>query len=144
MHLVALGSLLSMYKGISWEVLETHHIWKEKLGSFYCWWPKVLQWAHATCSLMPSQSVFFLPRRVHFCMEREDGKAEPWKAPHKSAVSEEKPKLSPWHTVLILNMLWRLSKKGVCLENTKLYNEGQSVTCQEDTLHETAFSVQVK
>lgn len=95
----------------------------------------MLSSAFSKCFLSPSQGAL---------LHGEDGKAEPWKAPQKSAVSEEKPKLSPWHTVLILNMLWRLSKKGVCLENTKLYNEGQSVICQEDTLHETAFSVQVK
>lgn len=43
--------------------------------------------------------------------EWEDGKAEPWKAHHKSRVSEQKPELSPWHTVPILNKLWNIEQK---------------------------------
>lgn len=96
--------LFFMYWGVRWEGVEKHHLREEELGLFYCWScsvPKVLQVFKAW---------FFLSQGALLC-EWEDAKAEPWKAHHKSWVSEQKPEPSPWHTVPTLNKLWNIEQE---------------------------------
>lgn len=66
-------------------------------------------WCH-TLSKAFLKCGFFLSQGA-LLYEWEDGKAEPWKAHHKTRVSEQKPEPSPWHTVPTLNKLWNIEQK---------------------------------